>query len=218
MNKKIALYSLVTLLTGIAITGFSITNSAKADEKNQTQPPCPMMTAQTHGGMGMRTQVDRHFIEKMIPHHQDAIDMANMALNRAKNPEVKQLAQSIIKEQTRENEQMRAWYQQWYGTEVPKTGTNMGMHAQMGRGMGMMMRHHDRMGEDMMATLENASDFDQEFLRQMTHHHRMALMMAGMVVNRAEHPEIRNLAQSIIESQTAEINEMQQLLARARKR
>jgi uncharacterized protein (DUF305 family) len=92
------------------------------------------------------------------------------------------------------------------------------MHAQMGQGMGRMMGHHDRMGEDMMATLENASDFDQEFLRQMTHHHRMALMMAGMVVNRAEHPEISNLAQSIIESQTAEINQMQQLLARAKKR
>ena len=69
------------------------------------------------------------------------------------------------------------------------------------------------MDREMMSALKNASDFDQEFLRQMTRHHQMATMMAGMVVNSAEHPEIRQLAQSIIKSQSAEIAQMQQLLA-----
>ena len=53
---------------------------------------------------------------------------------------------------------------------------------------------------------------DQEFLRQMTRHHQMATMMAGLVVNSAQHREIRNLAENIIESQSAEIAQMQQLL------
>jgi uncharacterized protein (DUF305 family) len=51
----------------------------------------------------------------------------------------------------------------------------------------------------------------------MTRHHQMATMMAGMVVSSAQHPEIRNLAQSIIRSQIAEIAQMEQLLAQARR-
>ena len=77
----------------------------------------------------------------------------------------------------------------------------------------MSMQQQDMMDREMMSALKNASDFDQEFLRQMTRHHQMATMMAGMVVNSAEHPEIRQLAQSIIKSQSAEIAQMQQLLA-----
>ena len=52
----------------------------------------------------------------MIPHHQGAIAMADLALSRAKRPEIKELAKSIKASQTRENAQMRTWYQQWYGT------------------------------------------------------------------------------------------------------
>ena len=59
---------------------------------------------------------DQHFIVMMIPHHQGAIAMADLALSRAKRPEIKELAKSIKASQTRENAQMRTWYQQWYGT------------------------------------------------------------------------------------------------------
>ena len=74
------------------------------------------------------------------------------------------------------------------------------------------MMQMEMMDAEMMEALENAQDFDQEFLHQMTRHHRMATMMAGMVVNSAQHREIRTLAQNIVESQSAEIAQMQQLL------
>ncbi len=61
-----------------------------------------------------------------------------------------------------------------------------------------------------LAALKNASDFDQEFLRQMIPHHQMAVHMAQMVLNQKTRLEIRTLAQSITKSQTAEIKEMQQ--------
>lgn len=215
MSKKFAIYSIVALLAGSTITALSITNSAKANDRNQVQVPRPANTMPMHSGMNMRAEVDKAFIEMMIPHHQSANEMAEMALRRAKSPEVKKLAQSIIEEQTREIKQMQTWYKQGYGTEVPTTGMNMEMGNGMGQPMMMSMQQQENMDQEMMEALKNVRDFDQEFLRQMTRHHRMATMMAGMVVNSATHPEIRNLAQSIIKSQSAEIAQMQQLLAQA---
>src|SRR3990167_6312526 len=69
--------------------------------------------------------IDRHFIEQMIPHHDDAITMAELALTRAKRPEIKNLATAIVTAQTKENNQMRTWYQDWYGQDVPATNTSM---------------------------------------------------------------------------------------------
>jgi uncharacterized protein (DUF305 family) len=206
-NKKFAIYSLVALLTSTTITAFSLTDSVKAQEQIQAQIP-----RSAERRMDMRTEVDKPFIEMMIPHHQSAIEMAQMALSRANSPEVKKLAQSIIEEQTREIEQMQAWYKQWYGTEVPTTDMSMGMHNSMDEAMMQAMQQQEMMDMEMMSALENAQNFDQEFLRQMTRHHQMATMMAGMVVNSAHHREIRTLAQNIVESQSAEIAQMQKLL------
>ena len=57
--------------------------------------------------------------------------------------------------------------------------------------------------------LKTAKDFDKEFVRQMIPHHQMAVMMAQMASKRAAHPDLRNLARSIIKSQNAEISKMQ---------
>ncbi|OWY64963.1 hypothetical protein B7486_44440 [cyanobacterium TDX16] len=88
----------------------------------------------------------------------------------------------------------------------------MGMDSGMDESMMQAMMQMEIMDREMMEALENAQDFDREFLRQMTRHHRMTTMMAGLVVNSAQHREIRNLAENIIESQSAEIAQMQQLL------
>src|SRR3990167_6752988 len=81
----------------------------------------PMMR---YGGFGMmnwrsgNTQVastiDKHFIEQMIPHHDGAIAMANLALEKAKRPEIKTLATAIIAAQTAEIQSMNGWYQDWF--------------------------------------------------------------------------------------------------------
>ncbi len=202
MNKKLTIYSLVALLTASTIT-VSITDTTKAQQQNQTQAP--------RSAIDRNTEVDKSFIEMMIPHHQGAVEMAQMAVNKAKNPEVKKLAESIIKDQKREIGQMRTWYKQWYGAEVPITGMNMQVHHGMGQEMMQVMHYQEMMDQEMMVALKNASNFEREFLRQMISHHEMALMMAGMVVDGAVHPETRKLASSIIKSQSAEINKMGQL-------
>ena len=67
--------------------------------------------------VGRMMDPDRMFIEQMIPHHQDAIDMANLALVRAEHPEIRQLAENIIRDQSREISRMRSWYTGlvWHG-------------------------------------------------------------------------------------------------------
>ena len=191
---------------------------------------------------------DQHFIVMMIPHHEGAVAMADLALSRGKHPELKKFAETIKTTQNQEIQQMKTWYKQWYGADVPAWTPGRGWYgwnrqqqgnntqSYWGSGMG---RHRnwdgwnnwDRgwqgnnapsswgsgtgccagrgwMGTNLYA-LQNAPDFDREFIEQMIPHHQMAVMMAQMVVNSATHPETRNLAQSMIKSQTDEINQMQ---------
>jgi uncharacterized protein (DUF305 family) len=153
---------------------------------------------------------DRMFIEQMIPHHQDAIDMANLALVRAEHPEIRQLAENIIRDQSREISRMRSWYKAWYGTDVPEYEDAMmggGMNRR-GSGTGMMSGGTGGSMTD-LAQLGNATRFDKEFIEQMVPHHQMAIMMAQMTLN-SDHQEMRELGSSIIRSQSAEVEQMQE--------
>ena len=154
----------------------------------------------------MMGDIDRHFIEQMIPHHEDAVVMAELALEKAKKPEIKTLAEAVIAAQTKEINEMRVWYKDWYGTDVPDSVNYMG-HSMMNHSQGMMMG--GMMGDETdMETLRNAKDFDAEFIQQMIPHHQMAVMMAQMVETISGREEIKNLAKDIIQSQTSEINQM----------
>lgn len=217
MKKKVAIYFFTTLLTSSAIASLISVNAVVANEREQAQTSPETSATPMESQMNASTQVDRNFIEMMVPHHEGAIEMAKMALDRAKSPQVRELAQSIIEKQTREIEQMRTWYKQWYGTEVPVNSSSMEMNGGMNQEMRMSMQHQDMMENEMMSALENADDFDREFLNQMIRHHSMASMMAGMVVNSAEHQEIRQLAQTIVRDQNEEIAKMRQMLTQAKK-
>ena len=151
---------------------------------------------------GMMGDMDRHFIEQMIPHHEDAVVMSELALQKAEHPELRQLAETIKRDQSREIEQMRAWYESWYGVDVPDTTASSG-----GGGMGMMGMGMMDDGTD-LEILKAAQPFDREFIRQMIPHHQMALMMAQMVLGGSDRPEIQELARSILKTQSAEIEQM----------
>lgn len=147
--------------------------------------------------------IDQHFIEQMIPHHEGAIEMAQLALVKAKRPETKTLATAIIAAQQKEITDMKAWYKVWFGTDVPVAGQHM-MNGHMMQGS---MSHMDSMSGD-METLKNAKDFDLEFAKQMIPHHEMAVMMAQMLQGSTNRSEMKILAQNIISSQNQEIEIM----------
>ena len=69
--------------------------------------------------MGQRS-ADAHFIVMMSPHHTGAITMAELGLQRSRRQEIRGLAERIRTSQSQENAQMRRWYRQWYGSDVPR--------------------------------------------------------------------------------------------------
>ena len=171
------------------------------------------------GQMGMGHS-DQQFIVMMIPHHDGAIAMADLALTRAKRPEILALAKSIKASQTRENAQMRAWYRQWTGNDVPSwgPGTGWGWQNGMGMGMGGAMGGGTGMGGGIgmgqmgggtnLSALSAAPDFDRAFIEQMVPHHQMGVMMASMAQSNSQHPELRQLQQAMVRAQSREIEQM----------
>lgn len=153
------------------------------------------------GRIGIMSQIDQHFIEQMIPHHEGAIIMANLALEKAERSEIKILAQAIVKAQSDENQQMKSWYKDWFDKDVSKDSAMMG---------GMMSQGGMHMGSSQdISALKNAADFDKEFIEQMIPHHQMAIMMARMLEAGTNRPEMQQLAKNIIKSQSEEIQQMQ---------
>ncbi len=147
--------------------------------------------------------LDQHFIEQMVPHHDGAIAMAKLAPLKATRFEIKTLAKTIIEAQDKEIKEMRDWYKDWFNKEVPETIIPM-----MGGGMMSMGGMHMGGQEDITA-LEKAVDFDKAFIEGMIPHHQLAIMMAQMMKAGTNRPEMLTLANNIIESQSKEITEMQ---------
>lgn len=148
----------------------------------------------------MRGGMDAMFIQQMIPHHEDAIAMGDLALTRAEHPELKRLAENIKRTQTAENVQMRAWYRQWFGVEVPTAS---------GRGFGGMGGMMGRGSTDLKA-LSTAESFDRAFLEAMIPHHQMAVMMSRMAESATSRPEMRDFTQAISDAQRREIEQMEE--------
>jgi uncharacterized protein (DUF305 family) len=157
--------------------------------------------------------MDQRFIVMMIPHHDGAIAMAELARTRSQRPQIRALAEQIRASQTAENAQMRRWYRQWFGADVPAwpaggRGTGMGpgwgRAGPMGPGGGM-----PGMGTSLDA-LRSAPDFDRAFIEQMIPHHRMGVMMASHAQWHTQRPELRELQAAMVTVQSQEIAQMEQ--------
>lgn len=192
MKKEPILYGVIGLLIGVILTGFVAGYSVNHGYYGMTN----MMGMDSDNVMGRN--VDKQFIEQMIPHHESAIAMANLALQKTKHDEVKTLANNIISSQTAEISTMKEWYKDWYGVDVPTvSASNMWG--------GSMMESETSRDE-----LSAASDFDAAFLSQMIEHHQMAVMMANMLSISTSRSEMKKLANDIITAQNKEIGDMQQ--------
>jgi uncharacterized protein (DUF305 family) len=175
--------------------------------------PDKQMGKMNHNMSGMSMELgkadanlDLRFIDGMMPHHQGAIAMAKVALQKSKRPEIKKLAAEIIKAQEVEIAQMQKWRKSWY----PNVGnTPMAWNSEMGHMMTMTdsQKKGMMMSEDLGASDAN---FDLRFLNAMIPHHDAALMMATEVQGKTKRTEVKKLAQDILSSQKAEITQMQQ--------
>ena len=158
---------------------------------------------------------DVSFAQDMIPHHQQALLMSDMALQAASTDELRELAARIQDAQTPEIEQMTGWLESWDET-VPDLEALS--HMMMGHGddddsndmPGMMDVGQMRRMNQMM--VGGGLAFDQMWVRMMIEHHEGAIEMAQEEQVDGAYPEAIALAESIEKSQTAEIAEMEQML------
>jgi uncharacterized protein (DUF305 family) len=163
-----------------------------------------------HGSMGMGSSgmakqmvmengkySDKAFIDSMVPHHQGAIAMAELALDNVEHEEIKELSQNIISSQQAEIEELKSIKKEEFGTSnVP-----MEMSQEQMRGMGMMMNPQE---------LANRDPFDKAFIDAMIPHHQSAIEMSQVALEKSKNPKIKELAENIISAQKREIEQMKQ--------
>jgi uncharacterized protein (DUF305 family) len=140
---------------------------------------------------------DERFIDAMVPHHEGAVDMAEVALKNAEHEEIKRLAEDIVSAQEAEIKELKSIKREEFGTsKIP-----MDMSADQMRGMGM---------ETDPRSLAKADPFDKAFIDAMIPHHRSAIEMAEVAARETNNPEIKDLAKDIVEAQRREISQMEQ--------
>lgn len=172
-------------------------------------------SAQAPSDVEAHNDADTQFAQMMVVHHEGAIDMATLAVERATNPQVRALAERIQAAQTPEIELMTGWLQAW-GEDTAMGGMD---HGAMGHGdmpmEGMQMEGMDH-GQAMGAldALQGA-EFDTRFLELMIAHHEGAVLMAEAELEKGQNPDALELARKIVDDQTTEIAEMRELLAPA---
>ena len=144
---------------------------------------------------------DRAFIDAMVPHHREAIEMAKAAQARGlTQPDLEKIADDIVASQQREIDQMLEWREQWFGSRTlgPILPEVLGVpESELGI-------EHGSADE-----IAGAMDVDAVFAQMMIPHHEGAIAMAEAAEERAQHEEVKELAATIIEAQRREIGIME---------
>jgi uncharacterized protein (DUF305 family) len=164
-------------------------------------------TTGSSAGTGGHNQQDVAFATDMIPHHLQAVQMAEMAQTQASSDDVKTLADQIKAAQGPEIDTMTKWLKSW-GEDVPDEsmgGMDMGSNDSM---PGMMSA---QVMSDLAAA--QGAEFDTMWLRSMITHHEGAVQMADTEIADGKDSDAIALAKSIKVAQTTEIATMKQLVA-----
>jgi len=144
---------------------------------------------------------DVMFAQMILPHHEQAVEMSDMFIAKGDsvNSDVLALAETIKDEQGPEIDQLSHWLDDW-GQDTS---------ASMDHSMDGMMSESD------MTALDDAegAEASRLFLEQMTEHHKGAVDMAQQEVDGGENPDAVEMAKNIVESQTAQIDQMNALLS-----
>ena len=158
---------------------------------------------------GPHNDADVAFATGMIPHHAQAVQMADMAVQRSASGEVKDLAAAVKAAQGPEIAQLSGWLTGW-GRPVPAVGGSMSMDHGAGGHGGMV----GMMSAEEMKQLGAASgkDFDTMWLKMMIKHHEGAITMAQTQLAQGTNPAAKELAQTIATDQAKEIATMKGLL------
>lgn len=198
MRKVLALFAVLTLGTLAAACGSDDSDISSAS------------STATSGDAQQHNDADVTFAQGMIPHHAQAVEMADMALDTSEDDELLVLANKIKEAQQPEIDQMTGWLKEW-GEPVEAAGSGQGGGHSMGSdAMGATM-----MSDEEMDQLHGAKGdaFDQMWLTMMIRHHEGAIKMAEQHQSNGKSAEALALSKEIIRAQQAEIEEMRGMIS-----
>ena len=198
MNRRsILIAGFALALFAVAVGGaMTFIDSGQSDAVH-TMPDGRVMTGATEHAA---VPFDQAFIDAMVRHHQEAIEMAEAANERGlTQPDLRRISDDIIGSQQREIDQMLDWREEWFGSRElgPVLPEALGV-AEAELGM-----HHGSADE-----VASAEDVDSRFASMMIPHHEGAVAMAEAALERAQHEELKQLSRAIIEAQEREIEIM----------
>lgn len=210
MSKRYLIVS--TLAAAAAAVTLSACSSSGTSPAHSSTSGNMSMSGMTSGSTtvqagapatGPHNSADVSFATDMIPHHRQAVQMADMALSTATNAQVKSLAATIKGDQDPEIAKMSGWLTGW---GMPLPSASMGSMGRMS--MPGMMSDAD------MTRLGKASGaaFDRLWVQMMITHHQGALSMAKTELTSGQNAAAKALARSIMTSQSAQITQLTKLL------
>ncbi len=179
-------------LKSLAISGLVITcilgTSACSDDKS-SGPINPVSSNQS--AIELSSQ-DVMFLQMMIPHHEQAVFMSDLAQTQADSDAIKKLAKAISITQKLERSKMREWLTE-AGEPLSSDGHSMGAEGML--------------SEQEILTLRaaNGKAFDKLFVKGMTAHHKGAIEMARDEVSSGQNEKVKAFAVAVIALQGAEI-------------
>lgn len=203
IHRATAVAAAATAALVLAACGGNGDDSGSAHNGHNTAAPSASASAPAQ--QGEHNAADTAFAQGMIPHHRQAIEMAELAATRAESAEVKKLADDIKKAQDPEIKALSGWLTSW-GEQVPAEGAGHGGHDMSGM-----------MTAEEMKQLEASSGkaFDTAFLTMMVKHHEGAVAMAKTEQADGTYQPAKDMAGQIITSQSAEIDRMNTLLGKS---
>jgi uncharacterized protein (DUF305 family) len=221
---RIALFLAAAVAASVTLAGCGGNTALASSAPSTTAAMVPTSAEPSRA----HNQADVSFVRDMIPHHHQAIAMAELADNHAASPQVAGLASRIEAAQQPEIDQMNGFLRAWNASTASGAGSAMSSMPHMPGMSGMNHDQNDQSGmgsmpgmsmpgmmsEAQMRQLDQTSGpaFDKMFLRMMIGHHQSAVTMSQTELVNGQNPDAKALAQRIIDAQQREIAEMHSML------
>ena len=182
----------------IALVLFGSACGSRESEETATTPAAEgtATTAAPTQTAAPAADYDLQFIDTIMQHHEMAVQMGQMAAAEASDAKLKEFGRKVAEDQTKDIERLRSWREQWYGHAPKAVNTQLAG----GESLNMKMSHSDS---------ASGHELDMRLIDMMIPHHQGAIAMAQEAVARAQHPELKQLAQKTIDKQQKEVADLE---------
>ena len=205
-----ALRGAATVLVALALAGLTLAGCGTGTAPAARDAPAP---GHHHADVALAAE--------MVPHHQQGLRLVSMATGRVVTPALADLIDRIAAEQGAEVDRMRGWRTAWDEEASSGPGHMMDRGTMMQRSRSGALRGLMRtrmgpwaLGDSDLDRLAQSwpPDFEQHWLQLMITHHQGAISMARHEITQGDYPPAIALAEDVVTTQQAEVEQMRELL------